>query len=341
MAMKFSVSVSSRRWVITGIVLTLFGNKNIAVQQVTAQVSEEKKVPDPPFAVVEWRVTETTVEKELWLGGLRPLIGDSHRLVPKEGYRLVAVTLTGEVRQPGRIWWSTDLFAAVFSRDPSGTPGEQELVPSIAVSLTYTEDMWVFADSGSAFGCFEDLDRSPVSLGVAFALPEAVTSFSVLVPAFVPMTSTESSPTGAASPRLTFEVTDWHTASQVLPEGTPAPPSGERKKLALVTMKGKASTACTLFFAKRSFLALYPIGDDSRSLHVAPFLSQKLPPGNWPWPVASDKAYPRDYSPEEGTLEFQVGFVLPEDVAKFYVYHWMLPAEGRAVVPSPESAAIP
>jgi len=105
----------------------------------------------------------------------------------KGGYKLVAVTLEGNVNKPCRIAFNNFQFAAIYEEYSTKYKAEGEFIVHIKESSAIAKNnSWSLApEGGIVTTTYYIYESGPIFLKVAFSLPEEIFSFYVLYPTLV------------------------------------------------------------------------------------------------------------------------------------------------------------
>ena len=104
-------------------------------------------------------------------------------LSPKEGYKLVVVSLEGEVQKPCRFTLDTAEFAAIYEKETTDYEGKKKLDVLVKQSSAIERVVWsIPPEDCHIITTFYVHKPGPIILRVAFILPEEITSFHVRYP---------------------------------------------------------------------------------------------------------------------------------------------------------------
>ncbi len=137
------------------------------------------------IAQLELKVTDAKVVDHISTG----TGGDEETtLSAKEGYKLVVVSLEGTVQEPCRLTFETHAteFAAIYEKETTDYEGKKQLQVFVTKSSAFAKDFgWKIPPKGalSMVTTYYIYKPGPITLRVAFILPEEITSFHVRYPA--------------------------------------------------------------------------------------------------------------------------------------------------------------
>lgn len=132
------------------------------------------------IAQLELKVTDTEEADRISSG----LLGRTTTLSAKEGYKLVVVSLEGTVQEPCRLPFNTTEFAAIYEKETTDYEGKKKLQVFVTKSSGIERATWSIPPEGAQTTVtFYIPEPGPITLRVAFILPEEITSFHVRYPA--------------------------------------------------------------------------------------------------------------------------------------------------------------
>lgn len=129
-------------------------------------------------AQLELKVTDTEEADRISSAGYQMTT-----LSAKEGYKLVVVSLEGTVQEPCRLTFNTTEFAAIYEKETTDHEGKKQLRVSVKESSAIERGAWSIPPEGAkSTVTFYIREPGPITLRVAFILPEEITSFHVRYP---------------------------------------------------------------------------------------------------------------------------------------------------------------
>lgn len=180
----------------------------LATADLGGELDPEKLPLLVDVAAVRFEVRKAEVVKQVSFGELDPQ-GKVTTLNPKEGGKIVAVTLVGTVPRRCRIATRVTQFAAVFETeeiDGEGrTTSRAEFAEAVAIDISFAGDHWINPDpriqvashvedasghkfplysmkNGTLTQYFNNREPIPLTLKLAFPLPENVHTFAIRYP---------------------------------------------------------------------------------------------------------------------------------------------------------------
>jgi hypothetical protein len=139
--------------------LTVFGVQNVASQQSERAIDLRE---------LQLRVTgaETRAELSVRSGSVQ------FKVTPEKGFKLVVATLTGTLPAPGRVSFAPATFSARYEGTRPTSQRYVEFAP--ARNVAQEDESWAATITATYTRVV------PVTIKVAFSLPETVTQFTVL-----------------------------------------------------------------------------------------------------------------------------------------------------------------